>query len=658
MTQDVSPGEYVDADAPRGLVPADDTGPARASRKLHLAFLGALLLVAAAIRLIDVNAPPRGPLIWRETQTLMMARNYGEKSLNLFRPEVDFRPTDRPVESGAVGGTELPVVSWLTGILYRVAGIAYWAGRVFPILFSLLGLALFHRLAARWHGERCASIATLLLTVSPLYWYLGRTHMPESFAFAMAFGMLYWFDRWAETRTKRDFCFAAIACALALMGKIHMGVLALPMAFVALRRFGWRTAITPALYGFAAAVGLPVLVFMWYSYYVLIAETGLSFAQPELMRYAMAWDWEYHRIIWSSVFTEAVGPVASVAALAGLFLFPTRRRTGWALYFWVFAGVAFFFLMPGGNKVNPYYQMMVTPPACILAARVIRALFARRWSFVFGLALAVAICAQSAQITRGFFASDAGRVLHECGAWLHDNTPEDTRVLTLTPNTASLYFADRTGWICWRQNYGEPIPVNMALLDNTRKLGATVVAVPGIAPYENAFDRAAGQWAPVGEYLFENAGAVLMPEWSVFLLDRPANLSLPKSGIRFGMRESRKYLRGTWGPNQKRPDNQTFVVLGPEKSGAIRFEHPERPCRLRLDVATPVAGQKLHVVLDGREVAHPTLDTLWEIRPVSLGRLPAPPSGTRHTIEISVDKQADGDKGLLLYGLTAEQVLQ
>lgn len=134
---------------------------------LVLVFLGLLL------RLYHVSAPPYDFLSWRDTQTLMVARHFYEDDMNIFTPEVDWRLSTERLTSGVVGRTELMITPWLTALLYRVFGEAFWAGRIVPIGFSLLAGALFCLLAKRYYCPSCAMISALILTVSPYFLYAG-----------------------------------------------------------------------------------------------------------------------------------------------------------------------------------------------------------------------------------------------------------------------------------------------------------------------------------------------------------------------------------------------------------------------------------------------------------------------------------------------------
>ena len=147
--------------------------PGERDGRAGLLLLGLILALGLLLRLYHLNHPPIDFLSWRETQTLMVARNFYREGMNLFRPSVDWRTTDEVAPKGAVGGTELMVVPYLTACLYHVFGLQYWVGRVAPILFALVGTAYFYRLVERFHTKvplapRCVdSLSPAIYIVAP-----------------------------------------------------------------------------------------------------------------------------------------------------------------------------------------------------------------------------------------------------------------------------------------------------------------------------------------------------------------------------------------------------------------------------------------------------------------------------------------------------------
>ena len=485
--------------------------------------LAGIVLISGACRLVDFNAPPVDYANWRETQTLMQARNFYRHTMNPFKPAVDWRTTDEVAELGVVGGAEFPFVPWPTAVLYHVFGLEYWVGRVMPLLYALAGLVFFGLLARRWLGWPVALVSTTLLAASPMLFYFGRVHMPEAFVFAVSFATLYLYDRWLGSERRRDFWLAAVASALMLLAKPQMGVMALPMALMTAERWGWALFREWRLYLFAAVTAAPFLAYFAYSYLYLIPRTGLSFATNELFRFGLLAEADWYVAVGRISWYLAVEQVVCVLAVAGM-VTTLWWRGGKAFSLralfplgWLLGAAALLFLMPGAAKVNSYYAMILAPPACLLAAHALATTFGYRFLRWGGALVLVVAVWHGVSLGYGCF-RPANEVAMRCGTWVKENTAPDALVLTSVENPATLYFSDRTGWTCWRQHYGEVIVFNQTLIEQVRTLGADVVAIPDGVAFEG-YGRGVARYEGIRDYLNENYRAHREKGFVVFFLE-------------------------------------------------------------------------------------------------------------------------------------------
>ncbi len=615
------------------------------SIRAEILLLGLILFAGLLLRLYQVTSPPVDFLSWRDTQTLMVARNFFRDGMNLFSPSVDWRTTANFAARGTVGGTELQVVPYLTAALYFIFGIQYWVGRVVPIIFALLGTAYFHFLVRRFYGSACALLSALLLTASPYYLYCGRVQMPEPFAYAMSFAALYYFDVWLESKDGRRVFTAALFTALMLLGKPQLVIVAVPMAFVAFRRHGVRTFATPGLYVFTGMVAIPVCAYMVYSYVVLIPVAGLSFAQGSLLDYRqyLGDPHYYAEVVKAALGTALTVPVAVLAGL-GIAVRVKETREYFA-HAWLLGAVSFFFLMPGGNIANGYYHLVLAPPAVILAARALtRAMRTRVLTFAVALA-AVAVSAYCLYVAKGFFVPYYAGAQH-CGEWIAANTPKETRILTASKNPATLYFADRAGWTAWRETF------NMGLVEKVRPLGGRVVAVS-----EEWFDNAYyPQYQGIRDELYDRFFCFHGGDFAVFYVDTPAELALPDGGqIAFGTPESRKYLRGTWGPNQVGSTNAGFVAMGPGKKAFVVFTSAGPVSGILVELSSAVANQELSFELNGKKTGQLSISQPLERGVAKIdGVAEATPNG-RWLLSIEASRQNENAASLLLYSMRVQQ---
>lgn len=636
------------------MVPRETSGAvmARFRRDVHFRhtiLLAGILLLGLALRLYRVTAPPIDYLSWRDTQTLMVARNFYRTDMNILTPAVDWRTTYEVHPKGTVGGTEFMVVPFLTALVYHLFGIRFWVGRVVPIAFALLGTAYFHRLVARFYGPRCATISALLLTVSPYFLYCGRCHMPEPFVYAMSFAALYYYDKWFEDGANRTFAAAALFALLMALGKPQVGVMVIPMAFLTFHRFGWRAFAQKRLYLFAMLVGVPFAAYMYWTSHVIIPHTGISFSGTGAFNFKR---WltnpEYYAAIGKSVFLWSVTPLVCLLAAVGLFTCGCDPRR-YFVHSWLAGALSLFVLMPGSCAPNGYYQLILEPPFAILAGLALSSRPARRLLSAPAIVLVAAAATCSLYIAARLYVPQYGSD-YRCGAWIRENTPQDALVLTSAPSPACLYFADRVGWTCWQEHYGKGAVFDRELIDKVRILGATVLAIPD-ARFDNAYYR---DYDAVRDYLYDTWACHKGNGFTVFFMNQPADLSLPENGrVTFGLPESRKYLRGEWGPDQTGPDGASFTTMGPASQAHIRFTSPVRPQFITLHLDAWVPGLELTTRVNGTWIGTADVPQRQRRAHLTLGEIPEAGEDNSYTLTLEASRRNRDGVSIALYGLDA-----
>jgi hypothetical protein len=535
------------------------------------AALACLVAFGVAIRLWDFYAPPVDFHPFRQTQTLMVAQNFYEHSMNLFHPMVDWLSTDRTPERRPVGGTELCVVPWLTALLYHVFGVQDWVGRIVPLACTAWGIVYFYRLLRFYRPERDALFGAFLISVSPLYYVTGRVQMPEAFAFAMAFSGLYYFRRWLDTQSRADFAKTAATVALMLLGKPQLVVMGLPFCWLAYSQLGWRSLIRRPMLLLGALCVAPVLAYTAYSS-TLTTASGISFAQPQLLNYRKLLESDYWWRMGDWTVRWTTDPFLLVLCAAGAAA-ACRKLNGLAASI-ALAGFAMLLIAPGGTFGNPQY-LMIFPIAAILPASALGSVLIDKKQTERKFAVAILTLVSlvwSVYAIRGMN-QPTGLPDYHCGEWLKQNTPEDALILVGNESPAPLYFAHRMGWISWYENYGEPIHLDYDLINRLGKRGCRYLAFTG-----PLFDDATlFQDTVFRDDMYRTYSSFHGGDFVVFALFRRASLELPESGaIDFADPASRKYVRGGWsctaGIPVALPDSKPaleIVTVRPSRSLAI-----------------------------------------------------------------------------------------
>ena len=153
--------------------------PFRQWRFLHFAIFSCLLFVV--LHIFFVKLPPCGNHVWRQSNTLAIAKNFHQENMNILLPRIDKR-----YDHTGVTGTNFPLYEWSLAAVYRVFGFHHFWHRLFALLISLLSFFLVYYFFKE-RGEVTGRVAAWAFLFNPLVFYYGFSGMPDvlSIAFAM-----------------------------------------------------------------------------------------------------------------------------------------------------------------------------------------------------------------------------------------------------------------------------------------------------------------------------------------------------------------------------------------------------------------------------------------------------------------------------------------
>jgi len=197
--------------------------------------LGAILMLALALRLHGIHDPILDHPGWRQGDESAIARNFATLHYNPFYPQVDYNgPPPNYVE------LELQIVPFLMATLYKIFGIHEIFGRLISIVFSLGTVAMIAYFA-RWlfSSMLAGLLAALVFAIMPGSLYYGRTITPEAvMGFALT-AALYSATRYLvedEALAWRGAIAPTAWLTLAFLAKPVSVVALVPVAAIVIRR--------------------------------------------------------------------------------------------------------------------------------------------------------------------------------------------------------------------------------------------------------------------------------------------------------------------------------------------------------------------------------------------------------------------------------------
>jgi 4-amino-4-deoxy-L-arabinose transferase-like glycosyltransferase len=224
----------------------------------------AVFLLGAAVQAVDLWRPVDGRVRegWRECDVAGIARNFYREGMDIWYPRVDWRG-DGP----GYAEMEFPVYPWLIAASYKVFGYHEILGRFIAYGFSLVTLGLVLALAVRLLPTPGAVAAGVFFALSPLIIRVANAVQPEALMLCAYVAAVYAFvrllDAWDAGRPAVGwYLTAALATALAILGKATAAHVGLLFAILLVTRRGWKSLATPAVLGFAVLALVPGII--WY----------------------------------------------------------------------------------------------------------------------------------------------------------------------------------------------------------------------------------------------------------------------------------------------------------------------------------------------------------------------------------------------------------
>ena len=312
--------------------------------------------------------------------------------------------------------------------------------------------------------------------------------MPDMPSLSLAIIGLYLFSRWLATKQWLPFFGAAGLISFALLIKLPIAVIGVPLGALAFERFGWQGVRRSALWIFAAIAILPSACWYWYAADVarrFYPHHFFGVCGVQIMPAQWYWD------ILQRTVTTSFTIVPIFLAVVGMFL--AKRVKGVAIFYGWFAVMILFVIVVGYGNRHPWYQLPLVPVVAAFAGYAMQRAGSRlqnvgpqAWTTVAVLVMALFI-EQGYSATRKLYRPTSAD-LRALGLTLKDATAPNSLIIAADYGDPTwLYYAERKGWHFLEKDAiynGHPVTGAdaMADLEKLRREGATHIAF-----YPNTF---------------------------------------------------------------------------------------------------------------------------------------------------------------------------
>jgi hypothetical protein len=437
----------------------------------------AVWVVGAAVVLLLAPSLTDRMVNWRESDVLMVGRNFCRGNNPLWLPEIN-QAGDGP----GITGMEFPLLNFIGGHLACGGAAQVFVSRLLILAFGLLGLFSLASLARRHLGVAGAWTAIVGYAFSPVVFLYARTNQPDIPSLSLGLLALELFDRSlpdnAPTRWPL-YLGSAVAMALGALIKLPIITYGLPLVLWLYFRRG-KAALRPSAYWLYLPLSvLPPLA--WYAYAKALQDRyGVHYFYLGTSFPALVASWLdpsfYKRIYVQRLFDSYACPLISALGV-GFLIARWRQTPGWIRALAISA-IVFFFLGGESAAWHTSYGLVAVPAVVLSAGAAVDALLARArstvWLHVTAVGL-VLVAAFGLWRTRSWFSpSEASVPFEEAKQRLDGVSAADERMVVISDGDPKvLWYLDRKGWVLGAdiagQWFGEGHkPPRMAAVDVTR----------------------------------------------------------------------------------------------------------------------------------------------------------------------------------------------
>ncbi len=336
--------------------------------------LGAVLLLALALRLHGIHDPILDHPAWRQGDTAAIARNFARLRFDIMYPQTLYNgPPPNYVE------LELQIVPFLAASLYKIFGVHEVFGRILTIAFSLatvVTLAYF----ARWlfRSDVAGVVAAFFYAVFPGSVYYGRTFMPDCAMVFFLTAALYTVTRYLvedDAFTLSGLTASTALLTLAYLAKPVATFAVVPLLGLLAER---KRAARPMRPLFAAVLlALPLLVLALYDRRVDshaewhwasgITRLHVLPALRDALTTAQGFKAKAGQLhvvlgLFRDTLMDKIAFALTIACFVALPWVPSRSRT--LLWAWLAGGLAYIYVVVTVERVD--YYMYPLLPLCAL----------------------------------------------------------------------------------------------------------------------------------------------------------------------------------------------------------------------------------------------------------------------------------------------------
>lgn len=425
------------------------------TKKVEYILLVLVLVLGFLVRLYKIDNPVADWHSWRQADTASVTKIYIQKGINLLLPRYHDISSIQTGIFNPMGYrmVEFPIYNAIGAVLtttFAHFSLEVWS-RLITISCALITAFFLYLIGKRFTGKWGGLLSAFFYLFIPYNIYFTRVILPDPMGVMFGVISLWSFIKYFDDAGDFFLYLSAVFFALMLLIKPYMAVYMIPMAYLAVRKFGWKNLYTDK----KLIVKAVVFLFIAFSPFTLWRAWEAKF--PEGIPF---WKWAFNGnhirfkpSWWYWIFGERLGHLilGSLGLIPFVFgVFNTKIKNFFIPWF-LLGVLAYVVIVADANVMHDYYQIPVIPAiALTLGAGAVylwnQNIFNKylvRMTLI--ISIGVMLITGWNQVV-GNYAVNHPEIL-EAGAEVDKITPKDALIVApYDGDTAFLYATHRSGW--------------------------------------------------------------------------------------------------------------------------------------------------------------------------------------------------------------------
>lgn len=427
-----------------------------------LAFLGLGLLV----RLYKINSPIADWHSWRQVDTAAVARIFVDEGINLLEP----RYYDiSSVQTGYFNPqgyrfVEFPINNFIHAIAFMAMpqiSFDIW-GRLVSVFSALIAGFYIYKIGRKYIGKVGGLASMFFYLFLPFNIYFTRVILPEPMATMFAIVSIWYFVQFIESDKKWQLYLSAILFSLAILLKPFAGFYALPIIYLAIRKFGFWGIFR----NIPMLLALDIALIPFFAWRAWIGQFKYLIGIPHFMWAFNGDGIRFRPAFWRWIFGERLGHL--ILGTWGLIPFGfgileagKKRKNSWVIELMLLGMAAYVIVVATASVRHDYYQTIVIPAVALALGRGAQIMLEKRKSAVLLIFSTIMMFGMSAYLVKENYKVNHPEFV-EVGNVVDRETPKDAMIIAPdNGNTVFLYYTKRRGW-----------PIIETSIEETIELGA------------------------------------------------------------------------------------------------------------------------------------------------------------------------------------------